>query len=77
MGDYQNSELFDMLNQARSATEKAERETIYQDVDRILFEEALRIPIVHPQPLLAQRTNVEGWSPSPFSNEPFTTVEKS
>ncbi|MEM6519303.1 MAG: ABC transporter substrate-binding protein [Cyanobacteria bacterium P01_C01_bin.70] len=77
LGDYQNSELFDMLNQARSATEKAERETIYQDVDRILFEEALRIPIVHSQPLLAQRTNVEGWSPSPFSNEPFTTVEKS
>ncbi|MEM6839535.1 MAG: ABC transporter substrate-binding protein [Cyanobacteria bacterium P01_C01_bin.120] len=77
LGDYQNSELFDMLNQARSATEKAERETIYQDVDRILFEEALRIPIVHSQPLLAQRSNVEGWSPSPFSNEPFTTVEKS
>lgn len=77
LGGYQNPEMFDMLSKARSATEKAEREKIYQDVDSLLFAEALRIPIVHSQPLLAKRTNVEGWSPSPFSNEPFTEVEKS
>ena len=77
LGGYQNPELFDMLTKARSATEKAEREKIYQDVDRLIFDEALRIPIVHSQPLLAKRTNVEGWVPSPFSNEPFTEVEKS
>ena len=76
IGNYQNPEIFDMLNKARSATEKGEREAIYQDVDRILFEEALRIPIVHSQPLLAKRNNIEGWSPSPFSNEPFPEVEK-
>ncbi|MEM0981683.1 MAG: ABC transporter substrate-binding protein [Cyanobacteria bacterium P01_H01_bin.58] len=77
LGGYQNPEMFDMLTKARSATEQAEREKIYQDVDGLLFEEALRIPIVHSQPLLAKRTNVDGWSPSPFSNEPFTEVEKS
>ncbi|MGD1858090.1 MAG: ABC transporter substrate-binding protein [Leptolyngbyaceae cyanobacterium] len=77
LGGYQNPEMFDMLTKARSATDQAEREKIYQDVDGLLFEEALRIPIVHSQPLLAKRTNVDGWSPSPFSNEPFTEVEKS
>lgn len=76
LGDYQNPELFDLLNQARSASEKSDREAIYKQIDKLLFDEALRIPIVHSQPLLAKRTNVEGWIPSPLSNEPFTEVEK-
>ncbi|MEM9154242.1 MAG: ABC transporter substrate-binding protein [Cyanobacteria bacterium P01_F01_bin.33] len=77
LGNYQNPELFDMLNQARVASDPTERERIYQQVDEMLFAEALRIPIVHSQPLLAQRTNIEGWVPSPMSNEPFPEVEKS
>ena len=77
LGDYQNPELFDLLNQGRVKSEKAEREAVYQQADELIFEEALRIPIVHSQPLLAQRTGVTGWVPSPFSTEPFTTVEKS
>lgn len=77
LGDYQNPELFDLLNRARVASEQSEREAIYQQVDTILFTEALRIPIVHSQPLLAQRSNVSGWIPSPLANEDFTEVGKS
>ncbi|MBE7379798.1 MAG: ABC transporter substrate-binding protein [Leptolyngbya sp. SIO1E4] len=76
LGDYQNPELFDLLNQARVASEQSEREALYQQIDTLLFEEALRIPIVHSQPLLAKRTGVEGWVPSPLANEDFTEVEK-
>ena len=76
LGDYQNPELFDLLNQARVASEQSEREALYQQVDEILFEEALRLPIVHSQPLLAKRTGLEGWIPSPLGNEPFKDVEK-
>ncbi|MEO0490129.1 MAG: ABC transporter substrate-binding protein [Cyanobacteria bacterium J06659_2] len=76
LGDYQNPELFDLLSQARSATDDAERETLYKEVDDVIFAEALRIPIVHSQPLLAKRTNIDGWSPSPLGNEPFPEVEK-
>ncbi|MEM0981076.1 MAG: ABC transporter substrate-binding protein [Cyanobacteria bacterium P01_H01_bin.58] len=77
LGDYDNPELFNLLNQARVASEQSEREAIYQQVDTILFVEALRIPIVHSQPLLAQRSNVSGWIPSPLANEDFTEVGKS
>lgn len=76
LGNYQNPELFDLLNQARIVSEQAEREALYQRVDEILFEEALRLPIVHSQPLLAKRTGLEGWIPSPLGNEPFKDVEK-
>ncbi|MEO1404550.1 MAG: ABC transporter substrate-binding protein [Cyanobacteria bacterium J06635_1] len=76
LGDYKNPEMFDLLNKARAASEKGEREDLYKQVDDLLFEEALRIPIVHSQPLLAKRTGVEGWVPSPLSNEAFIEVEK-
>ena len=77
LGDYQDPEMFELLNQARVASDQGERESIYQQVDAMLFEKALRIPIVHSQPLLAQRTGVEGWEPSPLGNEDFATVGKS
>ncbi|MEL6261363.1 MAG: ABC transporter substrate-binding protein [Cyanobacteria bacterium J06554_11] len=76
IGNYQNPELFELLNQARVATEDSERQALYQEVDALIFDEALRIPIVHSQPLLAKRATVEGWEPSPFSSEPFTAVSK-
>lgn len=76
LGNYENAELFDLLTQARVNSDPAERAALYQQVDELTFEEALRIPIVHSQPLLAKRTGVTGWSPSPFSSEPFGAVEK-
>ncbi|MEL6555348.1 MAG: ABC transporter substrate-binding protein [Cyanobacteria bacterium J06621_11] len=77
LGGYENPELFDLLNQGRVKSEKSEREAVYKQADELIFEEALRIPIVHSQPLLAKRTGVDGWAPSPFSSEAFTAVEKS
>ena len=77
IGNYEDPEMFELLNKARSSTEVAEREKLYQDVDAMLFEKALRIPIVHSQPLLAQRAGLGGWNPSPLGNEPFPEVEKS
>lgn len=76
LGDYQNPELFALLNQARTASEPSEREDLYKQADELIFEEALRIPIVHSQPLLAKRASVTGWTPSPLGSEAFTTVEK-
>lgn len=76
IGNYQNSELFARLNQARASNELSERQLLYQQVDKILFEEALRIPIVHAQPLLAKRSHVTGWKPSPLGTEDFAAVIK-
>ena len=76
LGDYQNPELFDLLDQARTESDPAAREELYKQVDALTFDEALRIPIVHSQPLLAKRTGLTGWEPSPFSSEPFAGIEK-
>ncbi|MGB3294185.1 MAG: ABC transporter substrate-binding protein [Phormidesmis sp.] len=77
LGGYKNAELFELLENARKATEESERKDLYQQADALLFEEALRIPIVHSQPLLAQRSSISGWEPSPLGSEAFTDVEKS
>ena len=77
LGDYQNPELYALLDQARFEPDPAQRQTLYQTIDALLFEEALRIPIVHARPLLAKRVGIEGWIPSPLGSEPFGTVSKS
>ncbi len=77
LGDYQNPELEELLNQARFETDAAKRQNLYKTIDALLFDEALRIPIVHAKPLLAKRVEVEGWVPSPLGSEAFTQVSKS
>lgn len=76
IGNYENQEMFDMLNQARVSSDQSEREALYQELDAMLFAEALRVPIVHSQPLLAQRTSIDNWTPSPLGNEDFSAVGK-
>jgi len=77
IGKWENQEVFDLLNQARAEGDTGARAEMYARVDEILFEEALRIPIVHSQPLLAKRSNISGWDPSPLGSESFEAVEKS
>lgn len=76
LGDWTNEEIFTLLNQGREVGDLAERETIYARVDEILYQEAVRIPIVHSQPLLAKRSNLTGWDPSPLGSESFESIEK-
>ena len=76
LGNWRNERVFELLDQARAENVQAERAKLYAEVDDILFAEVLRIPIVHSQPLLAKRTNIDNWIPSPFGNEPFEQVEK-
>lgn len=76
IGNWKNDRVFQLLNDARKSRDEAERAQMYAEVDRILFTEALRIPIVHSEPLLAQRATLKGWQPSPFGTESFATIEK-
>ncbi|MEG4498211.1 hypothetical protein QUB05_13440 [Microcoleus sp. F10-C6] len=38
--------------------------------------EAVRLPIVHSQPLLGKRKNIQGWIPSPLGSESFEEISK-
>lgn len=76
LGNYQNPELFTLLKQARAEQQPQQRQALYIQVDAILFQEALRLPIVHSQPLMAHRATVKGWQPSPLGIEDFASIEK-
>lgn len=77
LGNWKNEQVFKLLEQGRASGDRAERAKIYAQIDEILHQEAVRIPIVHSQPLLAKRKNLNNWTPSPLSTEPFEEVTKS
>jgi len=76
LGEWKNEEVIKLLDQGRATGNQEERAKIYTQVDEILYQEAVRLPIVHSQPLLAKRKNVDGWIPSPLGVEPFDTLSK-
>ncbi|MGG6294198.1 ABC transporter substrate-binding protein [Leptolyngbya sp. AN02str] len=76
IGGWRSDRVITLLNQARQESDESVRATLYAEVDRILFDEALRIPLVHTQTLMAQRKDLQGWVPSPLGAESFETVTK-
>lgn len=76
IGGWKNAKVIQLLNQGRATGDQTARAKIYAQIDEILFQEAVRLPIVHSQPLLAKRKNVQGWIPSPLGSENFTRIEK-
>jgi peptide/nickel transport system substrate-binding protein len=76
LSNWKNDRVLQLLETGRTATEPADREQAYAEIDKLLFDEAVRIPIVHSEPLLAQRTNIQGWQPSPLGSEDFSRIEK-
>lgn len=71
LGNWKDNQVFQLLAQARAASNIAERVKLYQQVGAILNKQMLRIPIVHSQPLLVQRKAIQGWTPSPLGVEPL------
>ncbi|MBE9130067.1 ABC transporter substrate-binding protein [Coleofasciculus sp. LEGE 07092] len=76
LGGWKNEDILKLLEQGRATNDKAERTKIYAQVDEILYNEAVRLPIVHSQPLLAKRQTVKNWTPSPLGSETFDMVSK-
>ncbi|MBD2181363.1 ABC transporter substrate-binding protein [Planktothrix sp. FACHB-1355] len=76
LGNWNNDRVVQLLNKARATVDRTARGKIYAEVDEILHQEAVRLPIVHSQPLLARRKNIQGWVPSPLGSESFETITK-
>ncbi len=71
---YNNPKLFALLDEARKAPSKARKGELYGQVAEILFDDIVKMPIVHSRPLLARRTVLEGWIPGPLGSEPLIDV---
>ncbi|HEX7145214.1 MAG TPA: ABC transporter substrate-binding protein [Gaiellaceae bacterium] len=71
---FNNPELFDLLNRAETETDQAARIGLYEDANRMIMEFLPGVPYAHTEPALAFTANVTGYTPSPVSLEPFSTV---
>ncbi len=76
IGNWQNEKVLTLLEKARSVTQKDQRASLYAQLDQLLAQEAIRLPIVHSQELLAQRKTLNGWVPSPLGVESFAAIQK-
>lgn len=76
LGNWKNERVIELLAAGRKEQNLNERAKIYTEVDEILHQEVVRVPIVHSRPLLGKQIEVRGWQPSPLGSEPFETIEK-
>ena len=71
---YNNPKLYALLEKGRAEGTKAKKAEVYGQVADILFDDIVKIPIVHSNPLLAKRAGLEGWIPGPIGGEVLDTV---
>jgi peptide/nickel transport system substrate-binding protein len=71
---FNNQEIFDALDAAEQETDPTTREQMYQEANRLIMDFLPGLPYVHTEPGLAFTANVEGYTPSPVSLEPFSLV---
>jgi peptide/nickel transport system substrate-binding protein len=72
--DHPNQEVMDLLNQGEEETDEAARVGIYEDANRAIMDWLPGVPYAHSEPALAFAANVQGYIPSPTTNESFATV---
>jgi peptide/nickel transport system substrate-binding protein len=71
---FDNSEIFDILDEAEAETDEERRTELYEEANRIIMDFLPGVPYVHTKPALAFAANVTGYVPSPVSLEPFALV---
>jgi peptide/nickel transport system substrate-binding protein len=71
---FRNQEIFDLLDEAEAEPDRAKREELYQEANRKIMEFLPGVPYAHSEPALAFRADVQGYEPSPTTNESFAPV---
>jgi peptide/nickel transport system substrate-binding protein len=71
---FRNQEIFDILDRAEAEPDPAERERLYQEANRMIMEFLPGVPYAHSEPALGFRADVQGYVPSPTTNEEFASV---
>jgi len=74
---YSNTEVDDLLEQARSVVDEGERAALYEEALAIIHEDAPMINLVHSTPVLAGSDRVQNYVPHLSTSEALTNVELS
>jgi peptide/nickel transport system substrate-binding protein len=71
---FRDPKLFELLDNAEAEADRAKRIDEYKEANRMIMEELPAVPYAHTKPALAFRKDVNGFVPSPTTNELFSTV---
>ena len=69
-----NQEVHDILAEAEAEPDQATRIGLYEEANRLIADWIPGVPYAHSSPALAFTANVQGFVPSPTTNESFATV---
>ena len=71
---FRDPELFKLLDDAEVEPDRQARIDLYKQANEHIMETLPAIPYAHTKPALAFRSDIEGFVPSPTTNELFNTV---
>ncbi|MGH3089691.1 MAG: ABC transporter substrate-binding protein [Rubrobacteraceae bacterium] len=72
---YQNPELDEILNDAASTIDEAEREELYAQAQEIIYDDVPWVPIAYAEPPLGFQEAVQDYLPSPTGGEGFNPIK--
>lgn len=67
-------EVVELLNEAASTLDRAERQAIYDQANELIHDLAISVPVVHNSAAFAWKEQVRGIAPSPLSTEYYATI---
>jgi peptide/nickel transport system substrate-binding protein len=71
---FRDQKLFKLLDDAEIESDRQARIDMYKEANQYIMEQLPAIPYAHTKPALAFRRDVEGFVPSPTTNESFAPV---
>ncbi|WP_217588586.1 ABC transporter substrate-binding protein [Lentibacillus saliphilus] len=72
---YKNSEVDELLDQAKVSVDQDERASLYKEAQKIISEESPMVTLVHSTPVLAASAAVKNYVPHPSTSESLAEVE--
>jgi peptide/nickel transport system substrate-binding protein len=71
---FRDPKLFKLLDDAEIEPDRQRRIDIYKEANEYIMEQLPAVPYAHTKPALGFRQDIEGFVPSPTTNELFSTV---
>jgi peptide/nickel transport system substrate-binding protein len=71
---FNNPKLTKALDEAEVEPDVDKRESMYQEINRMIMDYLPGIPVAHSKSALAFTANIKGYEPSPTTNESFARV---
>ncbi|MFS0750850.1 ABC transporter substrate-binding protein [Oceanobacillus sp. 1P07AA] len=72
---YENSEVDDLLNQAKRAVDQEERADLYMQAQELISEDSPMVTLVHSTPVMAISSNVQNYVPHLSTSESLAEVQ--